>query len=115
MKGAGAAKKGMVVLLLAVAGLAALAHVAAVGAMLNKAAAVLAGAEARRAAFAVAQDVVWQVDEGLVAETGEQQTGAWSVAWRKSWNEEVQGWRICVTVAGVWLGRSWVTQLTTFR
>ncbi len=115
MSGGLAARRGLVLLLFAAAGLVVLVQVAAVGALLNKAAAVVIGAEECQQALDLAQDMVWQVDSGLVAETGEEKNGSWSVAWRKSWCDELQGWRIHVTVAGTSLGRNWATQVTTFR
>lgn len=108
-------RNGIITLLVLTASLTILTETAAVGALLHRAAAFLAGAREYRYASALADQTIWRLEQGELAETGDETVGGLQLTWRCDLGDSPDERRIQVLVSGRLMGRDWSTAWISYQ
>ena len=109
------ARNGIITLLVLTASLTILTETAAAVALLHRAAAVLVGAREYRAASALADQTIWRLEQGELAEAGDETVGGLQLTWRCDPVDSSDERRVQVEVSGRLLGRDWSTEWISYQ
>ena len=108
-------RNGIITLLVLTASLTILTETAAAVALLHRAAAVLVGAREYRAASALADQTIWRLEQGELAEAGDDTVGDLQLTWRCDPGDSPDERRVQVVVSGRLLGRDWSTEWISYQ
>lgn len=108
-------RNGIITLLVLTAGLTILTETMATIALFHRAAAFLEGAREYRAASALADQTIWRLEQGDLAENGEATVGDLQLTWRCDPCDSPDRRRMQVLVSGWLMGRNWSTEWISYQ